>query len=295
VIQVDVLWVVAMMAFATGLMWTQRKKSARTEVNRLVDRGGLPPEPDLVESALRWYEHRQEVLLLGLLAGTLAAGGIVVVTYLGMDIGFETGAVVDVRLLSWLLAAAAAAGGIATLGLSYRTVRASRTDGPRMAALRPRRLRDYLSPIEIAIHYGAIVLPLAAIGLGILVLGSNDHPARGWILIGSGSAAVPLWASGLLLQRMALRVNQPSGREAELRWQEAMRATTLRDLGSSAITVSWLLGASIPMSFQWPSDVPGFAEPLSVVLFVVAVGLMCVMWAVAASRPGLRRVQRVVG
>jgi hypothetical protein len=291
----DVLWLVAMMVLATGVMWTQRRKAAQTEVNRLVGRGGLPPEPDLVEAALQWYLRRQEVLLLGLLAGTLAAGVIVVLAYLGLGIGFETGAVLDVRLLTWMLAAAAAAGGIATLGLSYRTVRASRSDGRRTAALRPRRLSDYLSPIEIAIHYGAIVLPLVAIGLGIVVLGSNDHPARGWILIGSGLAAVPLWGTGVLLQRAALRVNQPSGREAELRWQEALRATTLRDLGSSMITVSWLLGASIPMSFQWPSDAPAFAEPLSVVLFVVAVGLLCVMWTVAASRRGLRRVDRVVG
>ncbi|MEV5967709.1 hypothetical protein AB0L70_38435 [Kribbella sp. NPDC051952] len=293
--QVDVLWIVAMMVIATGIMWTQRRKMAKTEVDRLVARGGLPPERDLVESALKWYERRQAVLLLGLLAGTLAGGAIVVLAYVGMDIGFETGAVIDVRLLTWMVAAASAAGGIATLGLSYRTVRASRIDGPRMAALRPRRLSDYLSPIEIAIHYGSLVLPLVAVGLGIVVLGSNDKPVRGWILIGSGLAAVPLWAVGAALQRMALRVNQPSGRQAELHWQEALRATTLRDLGSSMITVSWLLGASIPMSFQWPADAPAFAEPLSEVLFLVAVGLMCVMWGVAASRRGLQRVQRVVG
>lgn len=291
----DVLWVAAPMVIVTLVLWTQRRKAAKTEVDRLVSRGGLPPEPDLVDSALRWYERRQEVLLLGVLAGTLGAPAIVVLAYLGMDIGFETGAVLDVRLLSWMLAAAAAAGGIATLGLSYRTVRASRTDGPRTAALRPRQLNDYLSPIEIAIHYGAIVLPLAAIGLGIVVLGSSDHPARGWILIGSGLAAVPLWGSGVLLQRMALRVNQPSGRAAELHWQEALRATTLRDLGSSMITVSWLLGASVPMSFQWPADAPDFVEPFSIALFVISIGLLCVTWTVAASRRGLRRVQRVVG
>ncbi|MEV0798529.1 hypothetical protein AB0I34_12605 [Kribbella sp. NPDC050281] len=44
----DVVWLVAMMVMATGLMWTQRRKAAQTEVNRLVGRGGLPPEPDLV-------------------------------------------------------------------------------------------------------------------------------------------------------------------------------------------------------------------------------------------------------
>jgi len=295
VVSVEVLWVVGLMVVSSGILWTQRRRAAQREVARRIERGGLPGERDLVEAALEWYRRRQEILILGVLAGVLIAGAAVVLVHLGMDLGFVPGAVLDIRLVSWLLAATAAFGGFATLINGYRTVRASRADGPRLAALRPRRLSDYLSPIEIAIYQGCVVVPLVGAALGLVVLGTNDHPARGWILIASGLAGVVVWAIGLLLTRTVLGVNQSSGREAELRWQEALRATTLRDIGSAVLTVSWLLGAAMPTSFDWPSDVPGYVEPLATVLFLVSVGLWCTALMVAASRRGLQRVQRVAG
>lgn len=292
---VDVLWLVAALVLMSVVLWVQRRKAAQREVDRRVERGGLPGDRDLVEVALEWYRRRQEILILGVLAGVLVAGAAVVLVHLGIDLGFVPGTALDARLLTWLLAATAAFGGFATLINGYRTVRASRADGPRLAALRPRKSSDYLSPVEIAIYDGCVVLPLVGAALGVVVLGTNDHPERGWILIGSGLAAVVVWAIGLLLMRTALRVNQPSGREAELRWQEAFRATTLRDIGSAVLTVAWLLGAAMPMSFEWPSDVPGYVSPLATVLFLVSVGLWCTALMVAASRRGLQRVQRVAG
>ncbi|MGW7681099.1 hypothetical protein ACWGID_10195 [Kribbella sp. NPDC054772] len=292
----DLFWLVAIMVAAALVLWVLRRKLAAAEVNRLVERGGLPAEPELVGAASKWYLRRQEILLLGLLIGILAGGAIAWLAHQGVGVGLTTGVGIDIRLLTWMLALAAAAGGLANLVHSYRTVRLSRANGPRMAALRPRQLVDYLGPIEIAIQYAVVVLPLVTIGLGgLVVLGSDDHPARGWILIGSGLAAVPLWGCGLLLQRKALQVSQSSSRDAELHWQEAMRATTLRDLGSSAVTVCWLLGAGIPMSFEWPSDIPGFVDPLVSVLFLVAVGFFSVTSMAASSRSGLQRVQRVAG
>lgn len=289
----DLLWLVGIMVLALVVVWLFRKKAAKAEVDRLVDRGGLPPEPELVASALRWHEQRQRILILGTLIGTLAGGAVIVLADQVVEIDLVASDGLDVRLLTWMLAAAAAAGGVATLLQSYRSVRAAGSDGPRAAALRPRQLSDYLSPIEIAIHRGVVLLPLAAVGLGVVVLSGSDHPASGWILVVSGLIAVPLWMAGLWLQQLALRINQSSGGESELRWQEALRAATLRDLGAAVATVSWLLGASVPLSFQWPSDVPGFVEPVASGLFVVAMAAMCVIWGIAASRRGLQRVQRV--
>lgn len=291
----DLAWVMAMLVGASAVLWMQRGKAAQREVDRLVGRGGLPPDPDLVEPALRWLRRRQETVILGVLTGTLAGGLIVLLIDQVVDIKLVDNTGLDVRLLTWLLGVTAAVGGFATLAHSYRTVRASQGVGPRTAALRPRRLSDYLSPVEIAIHHGAVAVPLIAAGLGVVVLGSADHPERGWILVISGLLAVPLCAAGLLLQRMALGVHQPSGREAELRWQEALRATTLRDLGSAVVTVSWLLGAAIPLAFEWPHDVPGFVGPLDLVLFGVSLLAVVVVSLVALSRRGLQRVQRVVG
>ncbi|WP_425829646.1 hypothetical protein [Kribbella sp. DT2] len=281
------------MTFGLVLLLIFHKKAAKAEVDRLVNRGGLPPVPELVSSALRWHERRQLITIGGTLAGVLAGGAVIVIADQVVDIDLVASDGLDVRLLTWMLAAAAAVGGGATLLHSYRSVLAARAGGPRTAALRPRQLSDYLSPIEIAIHRGAVLLPLAAVGLGVVVLAGSDHPASGWILIASGLIAVPLWVVGLWLQQLALRVNQASGGEVELRWQEALRAATLRDLGSAVVTVSWLLGASVPMSFQWPSDIPGFVEPATTGLFLVAIAALCVIWTIAASRRGLQRVQRV--
>jgi hypothetical protein len=138
VVSVEVLWVVGLMVVSSGILWTQRRKAAQREVDRRVERGGLLGERDLVEAALEWYRRRQEILILGVLAGVLIAS---------------------------------------------------------------RRV----------------------------------------------------------------------------------------------LTVSWLLGAAMPMSFEWPSDVPGYVEPLATVLFLVSVALWCTALMVAASRRGLQRVQRVAG
>jgi hypothetical protein len=289
----DLLWLVAVMTLALAVLWAFRKKSAKAEVDRLVTLGGLPPEPGLVASALRWHERRQVIMIVGTLFGVLAGGAVIVLADLALDIDLVASEGLDVRLMTWMFAAAAAAGGVATLLHSYRSVLAARTDGPRAAALRPRQLDDYLSPIEIAVHRGAVVLPLAAVGLGVVVLGGSDHPASGWILVASGLIAVPLCVAGLWLQQLALRVNQSSGGEVELRWQEALRAATLRDLGTAIVTVSWLLGTSVPLSFEWPSDVPGFVEPVAMVLFAVATAALCLIWGIAASRRGLQRIHRV--
>ncbi|MFD7161657.1 hypothetical protein ACFV9C_44230 [Kribbella sp. NPDC059898] len=292
----ELLWTVGVMVAVEVVLLMLRDRSARLEVERLIERAGLPAESRLVEAAVKWQRRRQTILLTGMLAGTLVAGGVVLLVHNGLHFGFASGDVFDKRLLSWLFAAAAVAGagGLATLAYNYRIVR-SAGGGQRAAALRPRRLADYLSPLEIAIQYSCLVLPLVGIGMGVVVLGTAEHPARGWILVVSGLVAVPSWALGLLLQRRALQVNQPAGDKAELLWQEALRASTLRDLGASVLTICWLLGAAFPMSFDWPPDAPHFVQRLAPVLFLVAAAMLFARGVVAASRRGLGRVQRIAG
>jgi hypothetical protein len=275
------------------VMFLDRRKLAVRETNRLVEHGGLPADPELVEAARQWYVRRQVVLVSGLVVGALVGGAAVLIAKKGWGLALESE--LDMRLVAFLVAVAAAAGGLASLAHSYKTVRMTRLDGPRTAVLRPRRVGDYLSPIELAIEYGAVLLPLVAVAMGAVVLGSNDHPARGWILVASGVAAVPLWGMGIFLQRKALEVNQQSSGVDELRWQETLRATTLREIASSGLTVCWLLGATVPMSFQWPSDAPGFLSPLATVLFLVSVGMLILSGVVGRSGRVLRRAQQVAG
>ncbi|TDD61171.1 hypothetical protein E1263_08265 [Kribbella antibiotica] len=286
------------------VLWLARGKIADSEVRRLVARGGLPAEEGLVEPAKEWFRQRQTILVLGILAGTVAAGVVLAVAdavlggklKLGPTFGSDSFEfTVDLRLWLWFLAITAAWSGAATLLHGYRAVRLARVDGPRAAALRPRKLTDYLHPIEIAIYYVIVLVPLICVGLGIVVLGSADQPERGWVLVVSGAIGVLLWGGGVVVQRLALGVSQRSGRPEELLWQEALRATTLRDIGTAMITVSWLLGAGVPFSFSWPSDVPTSFEWMGWGLLMGALLLSMVASAVAHSPWGLPRVRRVVG
>ncbi|GAA0626882.1 hypothetical protein HPO96_36290 [Kribbella sandramycini] len=289
------LVVLGVMVVALVIIWSQRKRAAEAEVNRLLRSGGLPADAELCESARLWFVRRQDIVVLGVLAGVVVTTVGLLVADLGFGADLVTGGELDLRLLTLLFAFVAALGGVATLVHGYRAVRLSRVEGARQAALRPRRLDDYLNPIEVFAHRVIVVVPLVCVGLGVVVLGSADRPARGWILIGSGVLAVLLWAGGVWLQRMALGVSQASGRPEQLLWQEALRAATLRDLGSAMIAVCWLLGAAVPSSFEWPADVPAAFEWVGFAMFLVSMGLICVTTAVAVSRWGLGRVRRVVG
>ncbi|MFB6721387.1 hypothetical protein ACFCV3_14540 [Kribbella sp. NPDC056345] len=276
------------------VVWSQRKKTARSEVNRLIQHGGLPADPDLAESAIGWFQRRVGMLTMGYLLGILVGGVVLLFSGRAFRFGPETGSGAGLGPIVWAFAAAAFIGGGLTLLDAYRAVRRSKVDGPRTATLRPRRLGDYLTPVETAIHYGVVAIPLVCIGLGVGVLSSDNRPARGWLLVASGSVAVLLWGVGLALERMALRVSQPSGRPAQLLWHEAYRAATLRDLGTAIITVSWLLGASVPSSFEWQGHAMYFGD-VAFGLFVVSMGLVLVHSWIPMTPWALRRVRRVAG
>jgi hypothetical protein len=275
VVLVDVVgWMLGMTA-AMVWAWFLRKSTARAEVGRWVQRGGLPAEPELVEVAQTWFQRRQATLVVGVWIGMMVGGIVLLIAGVGLDPAF----------LAWWFAAVILGGGIVTCVRSYRAVRKGRADGPRAAALRPRRLTDYLSTFEIWVQYGLIAVPLLAAALGLLALGSG-----GWVLVVGGLVAVPMTAAAFYLQRLSLQVSQPAGGEAELQWQKAFRAATLRDLGMVGICISWLLGAAAALSFDWPADVPGFVPPATYVLFLGSTVLIVASTVVSVSKLGLRRV-----
>ncbi|MFF0345682.1 hypothetical protein [Kribbella sp. NPDC004875] len=272
------IWFVGL-AVMLVVLWWQRATAAQRSVDRLIERGGLPTTPQFVAAALEWHRRRQELLLIGLGVGILVAA----------VAQFVVGDGWNVQVVTWSAALAVAGGGFAALMHAYRNVRAARQEGRRTASLRQRRLTDYLSPIEVAIHLVAVVFPLAGIALGIVAGG------RAWVLVLSGAVAVLLWAGGLALQQMTLKVNHQAAGEDELRWQEALRGTALRDLGAVMLSVCWLLGASVPQWFDWPSDVPHVVEPLSQYLFSASLILVAILSFVGTNRQVLQRVRRVTG
>ncbi len=269
-------WMLGMTA-ATILAWFVRKSAARAEVGRWVERGGLPglpAEPELVAAAQAWFQRRQASVLIGTWIGMMVGGVVLLIAGAGLDVVF---------LACWFAAVIFAAG-IVTCVQSYRAVRKARADGPRAAALRPRRLADYLSEFEIWVQYGLIAVPVLVAALGLLALSSG-----GLLLVVGGLVAVPMMAAAFYLQRLLLHVSQPAGREAELQWQEVFRAARLRDLGAVGIWLSWLLGAAA-LSFDRPADVPGFVPTATYLLFGGSTILICASVVVSVTKHGLRRV-----
>ncbi|MFF1820068.1 hypothetical protein ACFVWG_22385 [Kribbella sp. NPDC058245] len=292
------------MVVTMAVLWLGRGRAAASEVRRIAAGAELPGGEELVGWATEWFRRRQSILVLALLVGTAVAAVVLFAAdaVAGGDLGlgpafgrdsFEF--TVDIRLLAWFLAITTAGGAVATLLHGYRAVRLARVDGLRAAALRQRKLSDYLNPIEIGVSSVIVAVPVVCIGLGVMVLRGADRPARGWVLIASGVTAVLLWSGGLVLQRLALGVSQTSGDPDQLLWQEALRATTLRDIGAAMMTVSWLLGAAVPASFGWAAETTESFVLVGYGMMPVSIGLTMLASLVALSPWGLRRVRRVVG
>jgi hypothetical protein len=276
------LAVVAAMTIGAVLVWRQRAEIGLKQAYDLVQ-AGLPNETELVQAAATRFRQRQAATTIG-----SWLGGAVALLALG-TLG-EPLIVLVWCAMSGLFGVAAA-----VCVLHYRTVRATRPQGPRLASLGQRRLRDYLVWPEIACQYVAVVLPLATAGVGIVVLTTADDPRTGWTLIGIALGCLLVCVAGTILQRKVLALPQPASGESELRWEEALRAATLRDLSELMVWVCWLLGGAAVITVDLPSGLPAFVEPLSYVLFGGGIAVLAVTTLSSAGKWGLRRSQRALG
>jgi hypothetical protein len=274
-------------ALALGLVavvwvWRDRKAIGLRDAYRLVE-AGLPNERELIDAAAGRIERRQMVSTVGGAIG--GAIGLGLVAYVGAA---WPG-------LIWSALFATFGVGLATCWMHFKAVGAARNAGPRAASLRPRRLGDFLVWPEIVVQYGALVLPLAAIWLGVLVVVGGDRPNRGWLLIGAAAVAVVIYVIAFVLQARVLRLSQAATGEEELRWEEAMRAATLRELSEVMTWSCWFLGAGAAISFDDPGSVPSFVEPLIFVLFGLGFVVMGVAQVAGTTKWGLRRSQHAFG
>jgi hypothetical protein len=282
----EVVWLLVMSTILWRLVFWQRRAAARRDVTRLVERAGLPAEPELVAAAEHRFTRRQAALSLGAWLGSVAG----IVPY-----GLMRGT--PAALACW--AALAMVGmGVGACFAHFNTLRSSRVAGPRAASLRQRRLLDFLTPAEVAVQYGLLTLPLLTGVLGVLTLTGDDDPQRGWALIASAAGAGLIVAGSAALQRWALRASQTSGGEVELRWEEATLAAMLRDLSAVAVGSSWALGGLTGFSAvtDWPGRYPGFVTSLASCLYLL--GTLALAWVVLAAAIGrktLSRSQQVIG
>jgi hypothetical protein len=286
VVLVELFMLLVVVAAATAgswQAWRKRKETGLAEAYDLVREAGLPNETDRVMAAARRFEQRHTVFTIGGWFG--CALGLISFVYAGVGL---TG------LVWWGLVGTFGAG-VAICVLRFRAVRSARTDGPRTASLRQRRLSDFLVWPEIVIQYGVLVLPLASVALGVLVLTGDEEPRRGWLLVAAGALSLLIYVAATILQRRVLGLNQVASEESELRWEEALRASTLRDLADVMMLTCWLMGGVVAVSFDWPDGLPSFVQPVTYVLFGGGIVAMGVAKLMSGTKWGLRRSQRVIG
>lgn len=199
------------------------RRRAERQVYRLVE-AGWAPSPQTHASAVRQRVQEQRVssttAVLGSLAGVLAlalAGlpppwqgwGYAV----GMVVGLHTGRVV-VHLRAGRL----------------RT-------GPRLAELRERHAWDYLSPQDrtaVSIHLTVVAGSATLVGALFASIGEAGDPAP--LLILGGAV---LWAAlSLVVAQLVARAALAAPTRDALRWQDAWRAVTVRDLAQLLGTAS---------------------------------------------------------
>lgn len=265
-----------------GLLYLMRKSTARDEVWRLVNTGGLPKDGKLIAAAQQRLVEQQAAFAVGFAGAGVAVAGIL---SLAATDRFRT-------VFIWTLMAMVAGGGVGSYLQHFRTVRAARPGGPRAARLQPRRLADYLTRREIVAQYVLLVLPLFAIALGVLALTTADeHAGRGWALVIPAMVAMPFGALGSYLQRRILALNQPASGVDELRWQEALRADALRAMAKIVVGVGWLFGSFAILTFEWPPGVPAYAAPVGWILFLVGLVFQVLISSAVDSSGALRRSQ----
>ena len=144
-------------------------------------------------------------------------------------------------------------------------------------------------------QYGVLILPLATAGLGVVVLARYDEAGVGWTLIGVGVVCLLICAFALVLQQRVLHLSQAASEESALRWEEALRASTLRDLSEVMMWACWLLGGAAIITADLPAGLPAFVEPLMYVLFGGGIVGMLVAQTSASGKWGLWRSQRAIG
>jgi len=176
-------------------------------------------------------------LMAGSRGGSL--GGLVFTAAAALAFHFEVGVGNDSQLTGLFIVGSAFAG--VASGTAVAALTGSRTispDRPRVARARAVAVSDYLAPFELI---GARIVVFAAVGV-LLVTTVVAAPGAGGSLFAIAFFAI-FGALSLALFEVASRrivdLSQPAGSTAELVWDDAIRASSLRDL----VTAPLALGA----------------------------------------------------
>ncbi len=261
-----------------GVLWRRREGWAAQEIRTFGHAKGLPdPAEDL-----DWVVQRVRARLGGRLAGAVV-GFVVAVPVVGLSsdrVGTSGRYLMLVPLFGVLGTC---------VGHMWPVARA--LTSRRVAALRERRVSDYVTRVELWSAGICGALPLVPLVLGGLLWARGNSASTAVVLslvfvIASMAAIVAM----LLLTRRALAQNVQTRGASGLAWAELLRAQMLRDL-VGGVTVLGAVGGALVLFFGvadgW-RDYPDWYIPAMVVTTVLGGAALLAGLAAAAADTDLR-------
>lgn len=167
-----------------------------------------------------------------------------------------------------------------------------RRDGPRIARMPRPSVRDYVAPIErvgarILVTFGAVL----AVVVAALPIAFESRLLAGAAALGAIAALIAAeWVSSAIVSRP-----QPAVSEQLLRWDDALRAQTLRDLVSVPLMFGGLSAVtSVTAGFEWAGTLGAVgAIIVNATSVVLLVGLSVVLVFSIAVRPARYYLERL--
>ncbi len=237
-----VVWIVAavaLLAAAAPLTWDRKPSSREKALDRYARGMNVAITPEVEEIVVARLIRRERSITFGGLSGIAAA--LAVTPFLPG--GFES-SVVGIVIFGAFLTGVAIGASVASASASLR----SDDVRPRIARASTPEYRDYVVGIErwgvrITVALGVLSVVSAFIAQATGVLGDTALTAKSYL--GSGiptiaaASVVAVIAAEVVARRIIAR-SQRAASTTELAWDDALRATALRDL----VTVPLLLGTA---------------------------------------------------
>jgi hypothetical protein len=231
---------VALMGVVAVIVIATRRRTVVAEVKQNARLAGLPADPASHDEAVRRQLRRFDGRTYGLF-GALAIGAPALLLSEGGTASFAW----TLAFYAWI-----AFGWFGTVvGSSVAHLRElhrrRRTVATRAAQLRRRRLTDYLSPLELVALSVPGLLAVWPAALALITLGKVDAGRSSVLFISSVLELLFLLMIALLLCA-TLALPSLAASETGLRWEEAERARSLRDLAEMTTRLTMGLAVALP-------------------------------------------------
>lgn len=258
---------------AAPLAWTRSPKVRQRELERFARRVDLPLTPEVEAQVLRRLVRRSKHVVVGGLAGLVVVG----VAMITVD-GFAKWEFAPLAILALVIGGVAVGAGTSAIASMLPT----HDDGKRVARLSAPRYADYVVGFE---RWGAVVavaLGVIAVGVGVVsglfaTPGSSGAASDSALRMSTIAAfitvglAVVTLAASAWVSRAIVAHGQRATSELGLAWDDALRASALRDI----VTVPILLGLyGFVLSAYSISQAPASGDLAFVMLGALLIGVV---------------------